>query len=171
MVPPGLKESEKQFVQDLKAYWSVEKNKSLANVEVFLLRNQSRGAGIGFFEERGFYPDFILWIKNGTYQHIVFLEPHGMLHAEAYVHDPKARLHEELPDLANEIAKRSGRRDVTLDSYVVSATPFEDLRKKYDDGKWDRQMFAEAHIMFMERSRDYDYLKIIFASQLTNQST
>jgi hypothetical protein len=165
IVPPGLKESEKQFVQDLKDYWSVERGTSLANVEVFLLRNLSRGAGIGFFEERGFYPDFILWIKVTNGQHIVFLEPHGMLHAEAYVHDTKARLHEALPDLAAKIAQRSGRRDVTLDSYIVSATEFDDLRRKYDDGKWDRQRFADAHILFMERSGEYDYIRTIFTGQ------
>jgi len=164
--PPGLKDSEKQFVQDLKAYWAVEKDKSLSNVELFLLRNLSRGAGIGFFEGRGFYPDFILWIKNGRCQHIVFLEPHGMLHAEAYLHDSKARLHEVLPDLSKAIAKRSRYRDVTLDSFIVSKTKFEDLRKKYDDGSWDRQRFNDAHILFMEQNTEYDYIKAIFADQL-----
>jgi len=167
MSPPGLKDSEKKFVQDIKDYWSIQKDKSLADVEIFLLRNLSRGAGIGFFEERGFYPDFILWIKDRACQHLVFLEPHGMMHAEAYVHDAKARLHEVLPELATEIAGRSGRRDVTLDSFTVSETRFEDLRRTYDDGKWDRRRFADAHILFMERSRRYDYVDMIFTSQLT----
>ncbi len=171
LIPPGLKESEKQFVQDLKTYWAAEKDKSLANIELFLLRNLSRGVGIGFFEERGFYPDFILWIKNGTWQHIVFLEPHGMLHAEAYVHDSKARLHEVLPDLAKAIFRRSSRRDVTIDSYIVSATKFEDLRKKYDDGTWDREKFAKAHILFMERAGGYDYIRRILTGQLTKACT
>jgi hypothetical protein len=94
----------------------------------------SRRTGIGFFEERGFYPDFILWIIGGQKQHIVFVEPHGMLHAEAYIHDEKAPLHEVLPDLASVIGTRSRRKDITLDSYIISATPYEDLRKKYDDG-------------------------------------
>ena len=66
------------------------------------------------------------------------------------------------PDLANAIGRRSRRRGVTLDSYIISATPFEDLRKKYDDGTWDRVKFAKAHILFMERSREYDYLQKIF---------
>jgi hypothetical protein len=162
MVPPGLKESEKHFIQDMKDFWLAEKGKSLANKEIFLLRNLSRGVGIGFFEERGFYPNFILWIKASKGQHIVFIEPHGMMHAEAYMHDSKARLHEALPDLANAIGRRSRRRGVTLDSYIISATPFEDLRKKYDDGTWDRVKFAKAHILFMERSREYDYLQKIF---------
>jgi hypothetical protein len=134
---------------------------------VFLLRNLSRGRGIGFFEERGFYPDFILWIVEGEKQHIVFVEPHGMLHAGAYIHDEKARLHEALPDLAKGIRARSKRKDITLDSYIISATPYDVLRKKYDDGTWDREKFADAHILFLERSEEYDYMKRTFSDQMT----
>lgn len=170
-VPPGLKKSEVGFVQDIKQYWEAEKDRSLAKMEVFLLRNLSRGMGIGFFEERGFYPDFILWIMQGKQQHIVFVEPHGMLHAEAYEHDRKARLHETLPGLAKEIRARSGVKNVTLDSYIVSATRYEDLRKKYDDGSWDRERFAQAHILFPERREEYDYIKKIFVEQLTRRCT
>ena len=166
MTPPGLNKNESQFVRDMKEYWANEKNKSLARVEVFLLRNLTRGTGIGFFEERGFYPDFILWIMDGKKQHIVFVEPHGMLHAEAYMHDEKARLHEALPDLAKGIGARSRRKDITLDSYIISATPYHDLRKKYDDGTWNREKFADAHILFLERSEEYDYMQRIFADQL-----
>jgi len=171
MTPPGLNKSEAQFVRDVKAYWAHEKDQSLAKAQVFLLRNLSRGSGIGFFEERGFYPDFVLWILAGDKQHIVFIEPHGMLHAEAYYHDKKAQLHRRLPDLAQEISARSGRRHVTLDSYIISATPYDDLRKKYDDGTWDREKFAAAHILFMERGRDYDYMERIFTEQLARSST
>jgi len=150
----------------MKEYWVKEKNKSLANARVFLLRNLSRGKGIGFFEERGFYPDFILWVVESRKQHIVFVDPHGMLHADAYIHDEKARLHEVLPDLANEIGARSKRKDITLDSYIISATPFDILRKKYDDGKWDKEKFAGVHILFPERNGEYDYMKTIFQTRL-----
>jgi hypothetical protein len=166
MTPPGLNKNESQFVRDMKEYWANEKNKSLARVEVFLLRNLTRGTGIGFFEERGFYPDFILWIMDGKKQNIVFVEPHGMLHAEAYMHDEKARLHEALPDLAKGIGARSRRKDVTLDSYIISATPYHDLYKKYDDGTWNREKFADAHVLFPERSEEYDYMKRMFSDQL-----
>jgi hypothetical protein len=169
-IPPALKPSEAQFVRDLKAYWEVEKDKSLAGKEVFLLRNLSRGSGIGFFEERGFYPDFILWIVDGSGQRIVFVEPHGMLHAKAYIHDEKARLHERMPELAREIGKRSKRQDITLDSYIISATPFDELRQRYDDGRWDREKFAEKHILFPDRSGGYDYMKILLR-QLTRACT
>ncbi|MDE2721976.1 MAG: restriction endonuclease subunit R, partial [Gemmatimonadota bacterium] len=160
--PLGLNDSESQFIQDLKDFWASEKDELLAGTEVFLLRNLERGRGVGFFEERGFYPDFILWII-AEQQHIVFVEPHGMLHANAYRHDDKARLHERLPELAKEIGMRSNRQDVTLDSYIISATPYEDLYQRYDDGSWDIERFAGKHILFCEQD---DYMKRIFEEQL-----
>ena len=159
-VPPGLNDGERRFVEDMRRYCREEKDKSLADKEVFLLRNLSRGKGIGFFEKQGFYPDFILWIKS-TEQRIVFIEPHGMLQAEAYIHDDKARLHERLPELSKAMGARAKRKNVNLDSFIVSATPYEDLRTKYDDGTWDRERFAKAHILFPERSKEYDYLAVI----------
>ncbi|MDE3258789.1 MAG: DEAD/DEAH box helicase family protein [Gemmatimonadota bacterium] len=165
--PPGLNNSERQFVQDLRNYWVQEKDGKLSGLEVFLLRNQSRGVGVGFFEASGFYPDFILWIKNGNTQHVVFVEPHGMRHASAHRHDEKVGLHEKLRELAPEIGKRSNRNDVTLDSYIVSATPFDDLSKVYDDGSWDRERFAKAHILFQEGKNRYDYIERIIENQLT----
>jgi len=145
----------------LREHWEAEKDKSLAGKEVFLLRNLSRGKGVSFFEERGFYPDFILWILNGQAQRIVFIEPHGMLHAKAYVHDEKARLWERLPTLAAEFGKRSGRSDISLDAFIISATSYDDLLLKYDDGNWDRDRFAEKHILFPVREENCDYIKTI----------
>ena len=147
--PPGLNESEHRFVEDLRKYCKYEKNKSLAGKDVYLLRNQSRGKGVGFFEKRGFYPDFILWIKDSSVQRIVFIEPHGMIHAESYEYDDKARLWESLPKLAEEIGKNTKINNVILDSFIISATPYEYLRKKYGDG-WDKERFTKVHILFPE---------------------
>jgi hypothetical protein len=149
--PLGLNESEQQFVRDLREYWKKEQDNALAGAEIFLLRNLSRGTGMGFFAASGFYPDFILWIKTEDTQRIVFIEPHGMLHAKAYRHDDKAQLHERLPGLAAAME----RPDVKLDSFIVSATGYEDLYKSYDDGAWDRERFAEKHILFPEQDGDY----------------
>ena len=159
--PPALKDSERHFVEDMRRYCQAESDKSLANREVFLLRNLSRGKGIGFFDKRGFFPDFILWIKDGAAQRIVFIEPHGMLHAEAYTNDHKARLRESLPGLAKAMVARSKLKNVVLDSFIISATPYEDLRARYDDGLWDKDRFAQAHILFPERTNEYDYLATI----------
>lgn len=157
--PPGLKDSERRFVEHMKKYCQAEKDKCL---DVYLLRNLSRGKGIGFFDKRGFYPDFILWIKDAYTQRIVFIEPHGMLHAKAYENDDKARLHEKLPELAKEISKRTGNQNVELDSYIISATPYKELRERYEGGKWDKKQFEEKHILFSPSgSEDYEYIKKI----------
>jgi len=157
-----LKESEARFVRDLRDYWEEEKDKSLSGRQVYLLRNLSRGRGIGFFEGRGFYPDFILWVLDDQRQRVLFIEPHGMLHARAYRHDEKARLHERLRVLAHKLGRKAEYKNISLDAYIISATPFDELRRRYDDGTWDRRKFAEKHILFSERTSSYDYMKILF---------
>ncbi|MCD6334289.1 MAG: restriction endonuclease subunit R, partial [Candidatus Latescibacteria bacterium] len=170
--PPGLEPSESRFVQDLRDYWITYGQSKHEDKDIFLLRNLTRGKGVGFFAGSGFYPDFILWIKSEKSQRIVFIEPHGMLHAKAYRYDEKARLHESLPELAKAMAGRTNLKNVTLDSFIVSATPYEDLRVRYEGGTWDKKRFAEAHILFPERiNEEYDYMKRIFSKQLTRRFT
>ena len=163
--PPGLNAGEAQFVEDLRARCRAHGDDFGRGRELFLLRNLTQGRGIGFFDTRGFYPDFILWIKEGPAQRVVFVEPHGMVHARAYRHDDKARLHERLPALARNAAARSRTKNVSLDSYIVSNTPYEDLRRSYDDGTWTRERFAQAHIVFPERTDEYDYISIILGQR------
>ncbi len=153
--PPGLRKSESRFVADLKEYCSGTSANLKPGTELFLLRNLTRGKGVGFFGSSGFYPDFILWIKTKEEQRIVFIEPHGMLHQKAYVHDEKAQLHERLPDLARKIADRSGNPNVRLDSFIISATRYDDLWERYDNGKWTRADFAAKHILFQETDNEY----------------
>ena len=78
--PPALVKSEQDFVEDLRNYLQKQGGLFLASKQVFLLRNQSRGKGVGFHQNEGFYPDFILWILDDQKQRIVFTEPHGMVH-------------------------------------------------------------------------------------------
>jgi hypothetical protein len=161
--PPGLNASEQRFVTDLRQYVHDQADKSLSTVEVFLLRNLSRGKGIGFFHDEGFYPDFILWIKEGKQQRVVFVEPHGMLLEPAY--SDKVQLHERLRELSKEWAAKAGLENVMLDAFIVSATPYDELRKQRD-GKWTRQQFADAHILFFERDDGYDYVPLLFSEGL-----
>ena len=165
MSPPGLVESERQFVSDLREYWAANQEGCLSGAEAFLLRNQSRGAGVGFYEKDGFYPDFILWVKRGDAQRIVFIEPHGMMNEDAYIQDDHTRLHERLPELASTIGQRSdGAANVMLDSFIASTTPYEQLHRRYDDGTWSREQFAEKHILFQEAQ---DYIAEIFRDSKT----
>ena len=155
--PPPLNESERRFVSDLREYWRDRGSTLHPDTELFLLRNQGRGRGVGFsLGGSGFYPDFILWLIAADMQRIVFVEPHGMLRANAYEEDDKARLHERLPRLAEGIARRSGGGgQVSLDSYLVSATSYHDLKPKYGDGKLTREQFAQRHILFPDESGKY----------------
>ena len=159
--PKGLNNSEQQFIKDLRDYCGAHKDSLLKHKEIFLLRNLSRGKGVGFFENSGFYPDFILWIKNTQGQRIVFIEPHGMLNAPSYEQDEKAQLHERLPDFAEKIGKQSEHKDVRLDSFIISGTRYEDLWNRYGDTAWDRERFAQAHILFPEQNGDFDYIAAI----------
>ena len=161
--PPPLNDSERLFVRDLRNFWEDRGSNLHPDSELFLLRNQGRGQGVGFsLEGSGFYPDFILWMIAGDRQRVVFVEPHGMVHAKAYEEDEKARLHERLPALAEGIAQRSGTKgNISLDSYVVSATDYHKLRPKYGDGSWTREDFAQRHILF--RDRDAKYIGVLLA--------
>lgn len=155
--PPPLNESETRFVRELRDFWRECGSALHPATELFLLRNRGRGRGVGFSSEgTGFYPDFILWLVSGGRQRIVFVEPHGMLHAKAYEEDEKARLHERLPALGEGIARRSDATGkVSLDCYIVAATEYEELRPKYGDGTWTREKFARRHILFPDAKGKY----------------
>jgi len=79
ILPVALNESEFQFVIDLKE-WSETNAAEVeqAGAELFLLRNLSRGKGVGFFEAGNFHPDFIFWVIAGGKQYVSFFEPHGL---------------------------------------------------------------------------------------------
>ena len=160
--PPALNESERRFVGDLLEYCKSGAD-LLKKKELFLLRNLSRGRGIGFFEESGFYPDFILWITEGKRQRLVFVEPHGMLNEDHPSINPKVNLHKKLKSQAADALRRSKIRNLELDSFVISATPYDDLRKRICDeaGPWTREKFATAHILFSDQEDRRAQLKQI----------
>ncbi len=154
--PPALEESEKLFVEDLRRYVRGQHEGLLAKKEVFLLRNQSRGRGIGFYENKGFYPDFILWITEGAKRRVVFIEPHGMVYDAINEHNDKITLFKWLREISYE---RFRGEHVQMDSFIISKTDFQVLRLR--EGM-DRQEFAEEwHILFRDPA-DPTYLSPIF---------
>ena len=158
--PLGLNPGEHAFVKDLRDYCMDELDGALAGKELFLLRNLSRGKGIGFFQNSNFYPDFILWIKSNDAQRIVFVEPHGMLHDDAPEHNEKVQLYHTLRDLTKRLKQQSEMKEIALDCYIVSQTNYDSLAQRYG-GQWDRQRFATKHILFPERNTKYDYISKI----------
>lgn len=164
MMPPCLNGGEKRFVEDLRQYCQEEKDGALKGKELFLLRNLARGKGVGFFESTGFYPDFILWVKEGRNQRIVFIEPHGMVHETVPQKNEKVGLHERLQADAGPGLKKL--KHVYVDAFVVSTTPYDKLRGKWvhnDGTSWSRTDCAKAHVLFPERDSGYDYIRHILA--------
>ena len=62
--PVPLNKGERQFVEDLKAFHDGNGD-FFESKELYLLRNLSKGRGVGFFEAGNFHPDFILWLLVG----------------------------------------------------------------------------------------------------------
>lgn len=151
--PVTLNESEYRFVVDLKT-WCEEHNADLEkdDIELFLLRNMSRGKGVGFFEAGRFYPDFILWMLTPDKQYITFIDPHGLLHGSG-LGDEKIKLHKGIKD----IEKRLNEPEVVLNSFILSWTQYPKL-------KWGKEQdeLENMHVLFMQDDRD-GYIDKLFA--------
>lgn len=144
----GLIDSEQRFVTDLAKYIAAHSEKG-KDVEYYLLRNLTRGKGIGFFETNSFYPDFILWIVQGGHQRIVFIEPHGMIYSGG-LEDEKVNLYSHLDA---HIAPLFKDQDVDLDSYVISATDFNKFKSSAAERRrLTLEECAEKHLLFMDKS-------------------
>jgi superfamily II DNA or RNA helicase len=152
VLPVALNESEFQFVTDLKK-WCDANNTKLENdkAELFLLRNMSRGKGVGFFEAGNFHPDFILWMLIGNKQYVTFIEPHGLLHEGPG--NEKIGFHKRIKD----VEKRLQDPDVILNSVILSWTKFPQL-------KWDTSQddLEDKNVLFMTDDRD-GYIEKLFA--------
>ena len=156
--PQGLNDGERQFVWDLKEY--LELNADLfADKKVFLLRNLPR-RGIGFFETSYFYPDFIIWIKTEDKQNIIFVDPKGLGLNFPGLNDEKIRLHQRIKDFEKEMAKKDRTVNVVLDSFIVSVTKYEDVRKSLGRGSHS-EIEELSGILFQE---DRKYIEKIIAN-------
>jgi len=139
--PVALNESETDFVTALMG-WLDRNEAQLATQKtaIYLLRNKSRGSGIGFFEAGNFYPDFILWAVTGQQQNVVFVEPHGISH-EGTGH-AKVQFHKTIKEIEGRLADSHLR----LESAIVTPTDFSAIQ----DRGWTRQEWADNHVYFMK---------------------
>ena len=135
---------EYQFVTDLKTWCdghkaALEKD----GIELFLLRNMSRGKGVGFFEAGNFHPDFILWMLVGRQQYVTFIEPHGLMHEGPA--SEKVLFHKRIKN----VEQRLNDPTVILNSFILSWTQYPQL-------KWDNTQdeLEEMHVLFMTNDRD-----------------
>ena len=144
IAPVSLNESEFQFLDDLRLFIERDQARLAAEgIELFLLRNESRGRGVGFFEAGNFYPDFLLWLVKDGRQHLAFVEPHGLQH-EGPGHK-KIAFHQVIKDIQARLASEN----VILNSFIVTPTRFG----KLNWGKTIHEMEC-MNVLFMEDQKD-----------------
>jgi len=163
IAPTGLNKGETKFVLDIQKYLT---KKPVPDREIYLLRNLTRGRGVGFFEENRFYPDFIMWIKDRKTQKIIFIDPKGIAHFT--LDHPKLTLHEHL---RTKVQSRITKPGVELDAYILSVTPFDRVYKALRVRKKPEDFAKENHLLFMldTPSRPNEkYMENLFTQILNN---
>ena len=153
--PAPLNKGERQFVEDLKAFH--DGHEEFFDIhELYLLRNLSRGRGVGFFEAGNFHPDFILWLLAKGQQQVFFVDPKGIRNLGPS--DPKIQFYETI----KEIEQRLGDPAVRLQSFIVSNTPSATMRMQWDMEKSEMQ---KRHILFQEEDKD-TYIEALLSKTL-----
>jgi hypothetical protein len=142
-----LNKGEYAFVDDLKTYHAREKS-FFSDKELFLLRNQSKGNGLSFFNAGNFYPDFILWLIVGEKQFVNFIDPKGLLHIQGF-NDPKIRFHKTIKD----IEKRLGKPSICLNAFTVSNTHFDKI-SWWNTGAEIEKEFKNNHVLFQNDDKN-----------------
>lgn len=151
IAPVSLNESEFHFLDDLRLFIEKDQARLAAEgIELFLLRNESRGRGVGFFEAGNFYPDFLLWLVKDGRQHLAFVEPHGLQH-EGPGHK-KIEFHQVIKGIEARLASEN----VILNSFIVTPTRFGKLN-------WGKTIdeLEDMHVLFMEDQKDTYVASII----------
>lgn len=139
--PVALNKGERDFVLHLRAFYQ-SRVEFFEDRRLYLLRNMSRGRGIGFFEAGNFHPDFILWLLVGAKQYVTFVDPKGIRNLQG-PEDPKIAFHSTI----KEIERRLGDADVVMNSFIISNTALPDV-KWWTPGGMTKAEFEDHHVLF-----------------------
>jgi len=142
----------------LRDYLKANQN-AFSDMEVFVLRNMSR-RGVKFFQTSGLYLDFILWIRKGDNQTIAFKG----IRMKGNFNDEKIELYRTIKD----IEKRLNYPKVRLESFILSVSRYEGIKKTFEDGKRKKEEFDESYVLFME---DENLIEKLFKITLQQPST
>lgn len=142
--PVELNEGERDFVLDLRDF---HKNNQafFEGKELYLLRNRSRGSGIGFFEAGNFYPDFLLWLLVDGRQYVTFVDPKGIRNLQGF-DDPKISFYKTVKDLET----RLGDPSIILNSFIISNTPYDKVAFWAKQLSMDKAEFERRHVLFQK---------------------
>ena len=139
--PVPLDESEKRVVSLLAGMAADPLTSFMDGKELFLIRNLTRGRGVSFFDDFGYYPDFIVWIKDGDAQHVVFLDPKGLARLGSRERK-KIQLHHEIAEISRKLHESDP--NLHLHAYILSVTEPE----KIDDGSRSREDWKRDGVYF-----------------------
>ncbi len=142
--PAPLNKGERQFIEDLKTFHDGH-GEFFKKRELYLLRNLSRGRGVGFFEAGNFHPDFILWLLTEEKQYVIFVDPKGLRNIGW--EDPKIQVYQKI----KEIEERLGDPNVFLRSYIISNTPSAMMRILWNK---DKDEIRTRNVLFQEEDQD-----------------
>jgi hypothetical protein len=142
--PAPLNKGERLFVEDLKRFHDTSAE-FFKTRELYLLRNLSKGRGVGFFEAGNFHPDFILWLIEGGIQRVIFIDPKGIRNLGK--DDPKIQFYATIKD----IESRLGDASVSLSSFIVSNTPSHTMQLLWGLSK---EEMRNRHVLFQDEDAD-----------------
>jgi len=148
--PVQLNKEEALFVSDLKNYYAANKS-YFDNKNLYLLRNQGKGRGVGFFEANNFHPDFVMWLIKDDKQYISFIDPKG-LNWSTGLNDAKIQFHKTVKDIEQEMNDKA----VVFNSFILSNTKFEQLTLRREHISKDE--FEKNNVVFQE---DNNYIEKI----------
>lgn len=143
--PVSLNPEEMLFVEDLRKYYN-KNTRFFEDKELYLLRNQGKGRGVGFFEANNFHPDFVLWLIKERKQYISFVDPKGLTHMG--LKDLKVQFYKNIKDIEREMKDPN----VIFNSFIISNTIFEQLSLVKEN--ISKAEFEKNNILFQE-DRDY----------------
>jgi hypothetical protein len=161
--PVKLNQGETDFLSHLRDYLRI-KSTELEDTEVYILRNLSQ-KGVGFFiESSSFFPDFILWVVKNKEQHIFFLDPKGLQYEGNFQADKIVFCTQLIKKINKSIQQKiqKSKKDfkVNLNAFILSVTPYEDLRKNWGNRDATKQDFINHNVLFI--NEDKHYLNQIF---------
>ena len=141
--PAPLNIGERTLVEDVKLFHDRE-SEFFIDKELYLMRNLSKGRGIGFFEAGNFHPDFILWLLVAEQQFITFIDPKGIRNLG--INYPKIEFFRTIKD----IEKRLSDQSVTLNSFIISNTPSHTMQLLWSV---DKEVMEARNILFQEEDK------------------
>lgn len=157
--PPALEDSEARLVWDVRRVWQrLHGQPGWQDVDVVLLRNLA-GVGVGLFAAEGFYPDFLLWLRQGSgdtaRQALAFIEPKGLRHQ--WPQDKLDLLQKTVP---------AWSFSVPIRGFMLSSNSEQEIRRIQPGFSW-----AAAPLVLLHQDADGGYVERVLSALKSTLAT